>query len=88
MLFSCSEQLNSSVGRCEDCDEHRSSEDQPAAALGVALAAAGLASGAVARAVALHAAIAAVADQRDLSTGSLKNFSKHLGNVKLNISLI
>ena len=79
LLFSCSEQLNSSVGRCEDCDERRSSEDKPAAALGAALAAAGLASGAVAVALALHAAVVAVRDWRDLPTGSLKFFSEHSG---------
>ena len=60
LLFSCSVQLISSVGRCEGCEEHRSSKVNLAAALGAslgaALAAAGLASGAVAVAVALHAA--------------------------------
>ena len=46
------EQLISSVGRSEGSDEHHSSKDNLAAALGAAIAAARLASGAVAVAVA------------------------------------
>ena len=47
-----------------------------------------LASGAVAVALALHAAVVAVRDWRDLPTGSLKFFSEHSGYVRLKTSRI